>query len=419
MTVADLVARSLGPNVPIAVVAHDGSTAGPADAPAKLHILSTDALRRQITAPGELGLARAYVAGEVEVEGDLFAALEALSARASRPDATVLAEMARLLGRDVLPVPPPPPEEAHLEGRRHSRHRDAAAIAHHYDVSNDFYRMLLGPTLTYSCALWTSPDVGLDAAQAAKLELVGRKLALGPESRLLDVGCGWGSMAIHAAQHFGARVVGITLSTRQADLARKRVVEAGVADLVDIRLQDERDIDDGPFDAVSSIGMFEHVGRQRLVGYFRHLHELLRPGGMLLNHGISRPPGPRDALPVAPPRLARRKRTFMDRYVFPDGELHEVGAVVSAMQQQGFEVRHLESLREHYALTLRAWWSNLEEHWDEAISEGGVGRSRVWRLYIAAAAVGFEHNRLQVHQVLAVKPDDGRSHLPLRPVVTL
>jgi cyclopropane-fatty-acyl-phospholipid synthase len=318
-----------------------------------------------------------------------------------------LAAAVRILGPAALRPIGAPAEEARLHGRRHSKERDAAAIAHHYDVSNAFYRLVLGSTMTYSCAVWQSPEVGLDAAQDAKHELVCRKLALEPGMRLLDVGCGWGAMVIHAARHHGVRAVGVTISRKQAELAAKRVAEAGLADMVEIRLQDYRDVHDGPYDAISSIGMFEHVGLEQLKVYFDNLHTLLRPGGRLLNHAISRPAGHRM-------RARFGRRSFIDRYIFPDGELHEVGSVVSAIQRAGFEARHMESLREHYALTLRAWVANLEAHWDDAVHEVGERRARIWRLYMAACAVTFEDGNNQVHQVLGVKPDGGRSGLALR-----
>jgi len=253
--------------------------------------------------------------------------------------------------------------------------------------------------------------------RAGRYELICRKLDLREGMRLLDVGCGWGGMALHAARRHGASVVGVTLSSRQVEWAQKAVADAGLADRVEIRLQDYRDVLDGPFDAISSIGMFEHVGLRNLGLYFQRLYRLLRPGGRLLNHGIGRPARPgarmRGGVPVTPRRFARR--SFIDRYVFPDGELHEVGAVVSTMQAAGFEVRHLESLREHYAVTLRAWVANLEANWEEAVAEVGSARARVWRLYMAASALNFEAGRTQVHQVLAVRADRGRSGVPLRP----
>jgi cyclopropane-fatty-acyl-phospholipid synthase len=415
MRLADLVRRVLGPDNPIAVRAYDGSEAGPPGAIATLILQRPEALQRFVTAPGELGLGRAYVAGDVDVEGDLFGALSYVAHHLPTQDARTVAEIARTLGPSRLRPLPRPPEEVRLHGLRHSKARDAKAIAHHYDVSNDFYRIVLGPSMTYSCAVWVTPYVGLEVAQAAKHELVSQKLGLEPGMRLLDVGCGWGGMVMHAAATHGVQAVGVTISERQAELAKKRVAEAGLADLVEIRLQDYREVDDGPYDAISSIGMFEHVGRKQLHAYFDRLYELLRPEGRLLNHAIGRPARDSDSWPLRPPRAPWQRRSFIDRFVFPDGELHEVGSVVSSIQQHGFEVRHVESLREHYALTLRAWVANLEAAWDEAVALGGEGRARVWRLYMAASAVGFEAGRIQVHQVLGVKPDDGRSGLRLRP----
>jgi cyclopropane-fatty-acyl-phospholipid synthase len=346
----------------------------------------------------------------------LYAALAALRDRI--PDlrafgARQWAEVLRLAGsslaRTGLRPLPVPPEEARLGGIRHSRERDAAAIAHHYDVSNAFYRMVLGPSMTYSCAVWErpGPDVTVEEAQAEKYELVCRKLGLERRMRLLDVGCGWGGMVLHAAANHGVRAVGVTLSRRQAECAEKAVAEAGLADRVEIRYQDYRDVRDGPFDAISSIGMFEHVGLSQLGVYFGGLRRLLRPGGRLLNHGVSRPPNAG--------RTRFRRNGFIDRYVFPDGELHEVGSVVSTIQRSGLEVRHLESLREHYALTLRAWVRNLESSWDDAVAEVGSGRARVWRLYMAASALNFEAGRTQVHQVLAVRLEGETSGMPLLP----
>jgi cyclopropane-fatty-acyl-phospholipid synthase len=368
---------------------------------------SPDALRRIATAPGELGFARAYVAGDLDIEGDVYEALALLEQRRALSHfIRELVPVARALGIAALRPLPAPPEEARLRGPRHSKARDAAAIAHHYDVSNRFYQLVLGSSLTYSCALFADPAATLEEAQEAKHELVARKLGLGGGMRFLDVGCGWGSMLLHAAERYGVSGVGVTISRPQAELARERVREAGLADRIEIRLADYRDIADGPYDAISSIGMFEHVGLSRLDIYFKRLHALLRPGGRLLNHGIGRPPRRRPLLP---------RRTFVNRYVFPDGELHEVGAVVSRIQAAGLEVRHLESLREHYALTLRRWVRNLEDSWDDAVAEAGSARARIWRLYMAGSALGFEAGRLQVHQVLAVRPDRGASGMPLPP----
>jgi cyclopropane-fatty-acyl-phospholipid synthase len=414
MPLADLLQDLLGSDLPVAFSLYDGSRVGPDPAPATIIVRSPDALRRIVTAPGELGFGRAYVAGDIEVEGDIYAAL---GLRDHLPDVKLrpaqwLAAL-RLAGAGGLKPLPPPPEEARLRGRRHSKARDAAAVAHHYDVSNEFYRMVLGPSMTYSCAVWTDPSHSLEEAQADKHELICRKLDLQPGMRLLDIGCGWGGMLLHAAEHHGVHAVGVTLSKRQADMAAKRAAEAGLADKIEVRYQDYRDVADGPYDAISSIGMFEHVGLAMLQVYFERCFALLPPGGRLLNHAISRPAGGTGSTSDGRARFARR--SFIDRYVFPDGELHEVGAVVSAIQKEGFEARHMESLREHYALTLRRWVANLEGNWDACVKEAGSARARIWRLYMAASAVQFETNRTQVHQVLAVKPDGGRSGLPLRP----
>jgi cyclopropane-fatty-acyl-phospholipid synthase len=295
----------------------------------------------------------------------------------------------------VGPNPAPPPEEAKVEkhGRRHSKKRDAAAISHHYDVGNDFYRLVLGPSMVYSCAVFDSEATSLEAAQEAKLDLVCRKLGLKPGLRVLDVGCGWGSFALHAAERYEVNVVGVTLSTEQAERARKRVAEAGLTERVDIRVQDYRDIEDGPFDAISSIGMSEHVGREQLGRYVSQLHRLLRPGGRLLNHAISWNAGPTEDDPDS----------FIPRYVFPDGEMLSLSDMVVALEGGRFEVLDVEALRRHYALTLRAWVRNLEENWDDAVRLAGADRARIWRLYMASSALGFENGLTGVNQVLVQK----------------
>lgn len=402
-----LVAAILGePTVPITF--WDGSRIGPDEGPGSLAVRSPDAIRRIMWAPDELGVARAYVAGDLDVDGDVLEVLRSLrpaapSVRAGFTTAPAAIAAARRVGALRSP-PPPPPEEARPRGRRHSKHRDAQSVTHHYDVGNGFYRMVLGESMTYSCARFERDGMSLAEAQASKHDLICRKLGLPerPGARLLDVGCGWGSMVIHAATQYGARAVGITISTQQAELARRRVEEAGVADRVEIRLQDYRDLGGERFDAISSIGMFEHVGRERMAEYFTVLRGRLEPGGRLLNHAISS---------IGGSRLGGR--TFVHRYVFPDGDLIDVGQVVLAMEAAGFEARDVESLREHYALTLRAWVANLERHWDEAVSVVGEGRARVWRLYMAGSAVGFEDGGLGLHQVLGVLPDrDGRAGMP-------
>jgi cyclopropane-fatty-acyl-phospholipid synthase len=406
-----LVAALFADGPPVPIVGWDGSTNG-ADpgAPGRVLLRSPDALRQVVWAPGELGLARAYVTGTLDVDGDLPAVLHALQDGLRDRKLTTRHVVRALRTAALLGVvgraPAPPPEEARVRGRKHSKHRDATAIAHHYDVGNEFYRLVLGPSMTYSCAVWSGATPTLEMAQAAKHDLICRKLGLHrtTDARLLDVGCGWGAMAIHAARHYGARVTGITISEEQAYLARHRVAQAGLAPLVTIRVQDYRDVDDGPYDAISSIGMFEHVGRARTAEYFDRLWRLLAPGGRLLNHAISRPGGSR----VGP-------RSFIGRYVFPDGELIDVHDAVAAMETSGFEVRDVEALREHYARTLRAWIANLTTHWEDAVALVGERRARVWQLYMAASAVGFDDGGLGVHQLLGVKPaPNGASGMPWR-----
>jgi cyclopropane-fatty-acyl-phospholipid synthase len=367
-------------------------------------------------APNELGFARAYVAGDVLVEGDLMAGLLAMEQVADPelgPGVVIDASTRRALVKAAVRLgvvgPPlrPPPEEAKLHplgpllGQRHSRSRAARAIGHHYDVGNEFYELVLGPSMTYSCAYYAQepgPAYGLDEAQQAKCDLVSVKLGLEPGMRVLDVGCGWGAFVINAARSYGVRAVGVTLSQEQAEYARRRAVEAGVADRVEIRVQDYRDVNDGPYDAIASIGMAEHVGEKMLATYSGKLLALLRPGGRLLNHAIARRPGSAGGF---------SRTSFIDRYVFPDGQLEPLSVMVDALEAAGLEVRDVESLREHYALTLRAWTANLEAGWEQAVQLSSPGRARVWRLYMAGCALGFASNRLGVNQVLAVRPGAG------------
>lgn len=406
--VRPLAEALLGPaeRWPVGLRCWDDSRLGPVGG-TTIVLRSPDALRRLFWAPDELGLVRAHVAGELDIEGDVFDVL-ALRELVADPDAGLGMERRAALraAAAVGALGPPlraPPEEARVNGRRHSKQRDADAVRHHYDIGNDFYSLFLGDELAYSCAYFDRPDASLDEAQRAKFELICRKLGLRPGMRILDVGCGWGGFLLHAARHHGVVGVGVTLSPEQQALAVTRLAEAGLADAVEVRLADERDIDDGPYDAIASIGMFEHVGRSRLADYATHLHALLGPTGRLLNHGISRPPGP----------SAIARDSFAGRYVFPDGELHEVGVVVSVLQEAGFEVRDVQSLREHYARTLRCWVANLEARWDQAVALVGSGRARVWRLYMAGSALGFEAGRTSIHQVLAVRPDAaGASGMP-------
>ncbi|WP_328494528.1 cyclopropane-fatty-acyl-phospholipid synthase family protein [Streptomyces sp. NBC_00414] len=417
-----LVEQLLGAPLPVRIRAWDGSEAGPPGTPV-LVVRNRRALRRLLWKPGELGLARAWVAGDLTVDGDLYAVLDAVAEMVWErgEDARTLAQALRdpdvrsgvrgLVKMAGSPLPPAPPRE---EVRRrsqlshlHTKRSDRRAISHHYDVGNDFYEIVLGPSMVYSCAYWESPDGTLEDAQRDKLGLIARKLELKPGMRLLDVGCGWGSMAIHAAREHGVSVVGVTLSQEQAAYARKRVAEEGLTDRVEIRVQDYRDVSDGPYDAISSIGMAEHVGSDRYLEYARDLFALLKPGGRLLNHQIGRRPW-RD-------ESAYEINGFIDAYVFPDGELAPIGETVTQLESAGFEVRDVESIREHYALTLRRWVARLEADWPRAVRLTSPGRARVWRLYMAASALAFERNRIGVNQVLAVRtPGSGASGMPLR-----
>ncbi len=406
---APLLDHFFGGAPPLRFEFWDGSSLGPSGSNV-LQVRSPDAVRRILWAPGELGLARAFVMGDLSFEGNLFDILSQLHAATpahvhvgSRVPWQAL-RAARRLG--ILGGPlPAPPEEAAPRGRLHSRARDAQSVQHHYDVSNEFYGMVLGPAMTYSCARFGPGIETLEAAQESKHDLVCRKLGLADrqgEQRILDVGCGWGSFALHAARHYGARVVGVTLSPAQAGWARARVADLGLESMIEIRLQDYRDVRDGPFDGIASIGMFEHVGSSKSAEYFGIMRRLLGPEGRLLNHAISSVGGSRIG-----------SRTFIGRYVFPDGELMDVGRVVLSMEEAGFEVRDVESLREHYAKTLRAWVANLQQQWDAAVAQVGVRRARVWLLYMAASANGFEDGGISIHQVLGVVPGPGgRSGMP-------
>jgi cyclopropane-fatty-acyl-phospholipid synthase len=404
---APLVTAGLGGNASVRLTCWDGSALGPPDAPVQLTITSPHALRRLLWAPNQLGFARAYVSGDILIGGDLLGALSMLE-QVGDPEfgpgvvtdgSTRRAIVTAALRLGIVGLPPrPPTEESKLRGLRQSKGRAAKAIAHHYDVGNEFYELVLGQTMAYSCAYYDQEPgaaFGLDEAQLAKCDLVSRKLGLEPGMRVLDVGCGWGAFVCNAARQYGVEAVGITLSREQAAYARRRVVEEGVGDRVEIRVQDYRDVDDGPYDAIASIGMAEHVGQAMLPTYSESLFALLSSGGRLLNHAISRRPGP-------PERFSRT--SFIDRYVFPDGELEPLAVMVAALEEAGFEVRDVESLREHYALTLRAWVANLEANWEQAVELSTAGRARVWRLYMAGSALAFEGNRIGVNQVLAVRP---------------
>ena len=415
MALADVFERIAGPDAPVEFRAYDGSSAGSTDAPVRITVRSPVAVSYLAQAPGSLGLARAYVSGHLDVEGDMYTALRRMMAaqEASLSTAEKLRLLRELGGpRRLLPRIPPPPQEVRINrrwlgGKRHSKQRDASAISHHYDVSNTFYEWVLGPSMAYTCACYPRPDATLEEAQAHKHDLVARKLGLRSGMRLLDVGCGWGGMVRHAAREYGVKALGVTLSAQQAAWAQQAIEDQGLAGLAEVRHLDYRDVTEGDFDAVSSIGLTEHIGKAQLPGYFRFLYGKLRPEGRMLNHCITRPDD------TAPARVAGG---FINRYVFPDGELESPGFLLSLMNSTGFEIRHEENLREHYALTLAGWCANLDAHWDEAVAEVGEGTARVWRLYMAGSRLGFERNVVQLHQILGVRLDaDGQAGMPLRP----
>ena len=407
MKLADMISLVVGPNSEVELTAYDGSHHGPHDSDVALDIRSPRAVSLLMSSPGQLGLARAYVAGELEVRGDLYTALDRLARLGvQKPSAADQLKLYRGLAPFVLRREPPPAEEVQLGGSRHSKRRDADAIHHHYDVSNTFYRWVLGPSMAYTCAVFPKQDATLEEAQDEKFDLVCRKLDLQRGQRLLDVGCGWGGLVRHAAKYYGVRAIGVTLSQRQAEWGADVLESEGLGHLAQVRFQDYRDVQERGFDAISSIGLTEHIGLDNYPAYFGFLKSRLNPTGRLLNHCITRTDTHSRTL---------YKNGFINRYVFPDGELVPVGRIISAIEDQGFEVRHEENLREHYALTLKHWSANLDDHWDDAVAEIGVGKARVWRLYLAASRMGFARNMIQLHQVLAVVPDEhGDSAVPLR-----
>ncbi len=415
-TVGDLASAVTAGPLPFRVAAFDGSTAGPADGPG-LKINNRRALTYVLTAPGDLGLVRAYVSGDIDFlethPADPYELLKLMDdgLHLRRPSPLEIRDIVSGLGpRTFIPVPPPPQEATPrwlrlAQGLGHTKKRDSSAISRHYDVSNRFYAMVLGPSMAYTCAVFPSAHATLEQAQEAKHALVFDKLGLQPGQRLLDVGCGWGSMVRHAARR-GVQALGVTLSRQQAEWGQKAIVNEGLQHLAEIRHLDYRDVPETGFDAISSIGLTEHIGVKKYPAYFRSLRDRLRPGGRLLNHSITRPDNISRVKPDA----------FIDRYVFPDGELTGSGRIITTMQDVGFDVRHSENLREHYALTLRDWCANLRDNWDECVAEVGEGTARVWGLYMGGSRLSFERNGIQLHQVLAVKPaQHGDAEVPLRP----
>ena len=417
-SLAEVLEILAGGRLPLSFTAYDGSSAGPPDATFGLDLRTPRGTSYLATGRGDLGFARAYIAGDLDIRGvhpgDPYDLLKALadSLVFTRPPARMMIDIIRSIGARHLRPIAPPPEEAQprwrriAAGIRHSKTRDADAIHHHYDVSNSFYEWVLGPSMTYTCACYPLDGASLEEAQENKYRLVFEKLRLKPGDRLLDVGCGWGGMVRYAARR-GVRATGVTLSAEQAGWAQRAIGAEGLSDLADVRHADYRDVTETGFDAVSSIGLLEHIGRRNYPAYFAFLQSRLRPGGLLLNHCITRPDN----------QTQPQARGFIDRYVFPDGELTGVGRIISDAQDTGLEVLHEENLRQHYAMTLRDWCANLVERWDEAVAEVGLPTAKVWGLYVAGSRLGFESNGIQLHQVLMIRPDHrgGVGALPLRP----
>ncbi|MEW2318899.1 cyclopropane-fatty-acyl-phospholipid synthase family protein [Streptomyces bauhiniae] len=398
---AALVEDALGAPLPVRLRAWDGSETGPSDAPVVV-LRSRRALRRLLWQPGELGLAQAYITGELDVEGDLAEGLRAAwtSARergAHTPRLT-LADWARAVGEAarlgvVGPRLPAPATEARLRGGRHTKARDRAAISHHYDLSNDFYRLLLDDTMAYSCGYWTAEDMHPADAQRAKLELICRKLGLTAGSRLLDIGCGWGSLTLYAAERHQARVTAVTLAREQAAYVREQVRDRGLEHLVEVVCQDYRDITGSAYDAVATVEMGEHVGDDEYPAFAAALHRMVRPEGRVLVQQMSRGAN------------APGGGAFIEAYIAPDMHMRPLGDTVALLEAAGLEVRSTESMREHYVRTVAAWHETLERRWDEVVALVGTETARVWRLYLVGGALAFEEGRMGVDQILSVRRD--------------
>ncbi|MFD1102525.1 class I SAM-dependent methyltransferase [Schaalia naturae] len=410
MTVAQILEAVTTPPLPIRFTAFDGSATGPEDAPFGLRLENPRGLSRLLTAPNELGAARAYISGDLTATGvhpanpyPAFRALAPMVTGLHAPSPRALREILTAVGTRGL-VPPEPPVSEQLPAWRralhgalpHSHEGDAETVTSHYDRSNEFYAHVLGPSMTYTCACFPHPGATLEEAQENKLRLVLDKLDLHPGDRLLDIGCGWGSMLVAAAKR-GIRAIGVTLSEPQVEWANEWIAREGLSDLAEARVMDYRDVPERDFDAVCSLGMMEHVGVRHYDGYFRKMHSLLRPGGRLLNHQITR----RDS------RQGQHAGAFINRYIFPDGELAAPGVVMTHLGDSGLEVIHEENLRQHYAITLRHWCENLQENWDVCVGEAGRETALLWGLYMSGARLSFETNGIQIHQFLAVRPGLG------------
>ena len=413
MTVAEIVDTLFPAGNPFRWEAFDGSTTGPEDAQHTVRVTSPEGLSYIATAPGDLGLARAWVTDGLVVEGEhlahpycIFDHLRTLYENFSRPDAATGLRIARSLrSMGAIQIQPIPEAEqaSWLERRvrqglsRHSKQRDADVISSHYDVGNEFYELFLGESMAYTCAYYPTPDATLDEAQENKFRLVFEKLNLKPGDRHLDIGCGWGSMVRYAARR-GVKSLGVTLSKEQAEWAQAKIEEEGLADLAEVRFLDYRDVEEGDFDAISSIGLLEHIGVSNYPAYFEFLSEKLRDGGVMVNHCITYPDNHKT-----------RSGEFMDRYIFPDGELTGSGTIIKNMQNHGFEVFHEENIRFDYMRTLHDWCENLKANWDKAVELVGQNTAKLWGMYMAGSEWGFEHDVVELHQVVGIKLDENGS----------
>ena len=408
-TIAEVLRPVVGGELPVRLVVWDGSEAGPAGAPV-VRLNSPNALRRLLWAPGELGAAQAYVTGELDVDGDLNSALQHLWKVARdrgltgiRPTPALLAGVARIArAAGALGAPPEPPaSQARVKGRLHSLVRDRAAISHHYDLSNDFYQLILDPQMAYSSGYWTrqtadggaSDGYGVEDAQRDKLDLVCRKIGLKPGMRLLDVGCGWGSLSLHAAQYYGADVVGVTLSVEQKAFIDARIKQRGLEGRVEIRVQDYREVPDGPFDAVASIEMGEHVGQRNYPVYAAALFGNVVPGGRVLVQQMSR----HGRHPGGGP--------FIESFIAPDMHMRPVGETLGFLEAAGLEVEGVQAMRRDYVRTLEAWYARFEQNHDDAVAMMGEEIVRVWRLYLVGALRSFAEGRMGVDQILCSRPE--------------
>ncbi len=374
-----------------------------------LKLTHPGALKEMFLPPSELSLAEAYIYGDFDLAGDIFQALE-ITDHVRNQDWTWWEKLKSAWVLWTLPGagrPPSPQHAAQLVGKKHSISRDKQAISYHYDVSNEFYALWLDEYLNYSCAYFSQDDYDIHQAQAQKMEYISRKLRLKPGEKLLDIGCGWGGQIIYAAQHFGVESLGITLSENQVELARKKIQEEGLEDICRVELMDYREIPpDTTFDKIVSVGMVEHVGEEQLAPYFQQVYRLLKPGGLFLNHGI--------AATYNDPNRKETDDSFSDKYVFPDGELVLINTMLHYAEAAGFEVRDVESLREHYSRTLQHWVSRLEERYEKARDFVKETTYRIWRLYMSASARGFEVGRLNIYQSLLAKQNqEGRSSHPM------